>query len=297
MWPNVGGFASGDRAGRHDEPATLYRGSVRTISLDEVTAAIDETSRREPGGAVAFDGDGTLWAGDVGEDFFHALVDGAMREAARAALAEEARREGVDVEGAGTASDIAHRIHRAYLAGAFPEQRICEIMTWAAAGWARAELDAFCREVVRRGDVESRLHGEAVHVVEHARRAGIEVFIVSASPAPIVEQAARLVGIDPAFVIAAREARDEHDVVRCDVDRPIPYGDGKVHRLRERVRSGRTLYAAFGDNAFDVPLLREARIPVAVRPKKRLVDRAGEVPDLRTLEQVERRRGGGDPFR
>ena len=35
--------------------------------------------------------------------------------------------------------------------------------------------------------------------------------------------------------------------------------------------------AAFGDNAFDVALLASARVPVAVRPKPRLRERAAEV--------------------
>lgn len=253
-----------------------------TIPVSEVLAAIDETSRRTPGGALAFDGDGTLWSGDVGEDFFHALLADGLRDAARAALLAEAQAEGVAASG--TATEIAHLIHQAYMAGSFPELRICEIMTWAAAGWARTALDEYCRGLVEKVGVAARLHEEAVQVVDHARRRGIEVFIVSASPAPIVEQAARLIGIDPDHVIAAREARDDSDVVRCAVDRPIPYGDGKVKRLRERVHAHRTLYAAFGDNAFDVPLLREAELAVAIRPKARLVARAAEVPGLRVLE-------------
>ena len=64
------------------------------------------------------------------------------------------------------------------------------------------------------------------------------------------------------------------------VEAPIPYGPGKVHALRERIGASRPLYAAFGDNAFDVALLNEAFIPVAVRPKPRLRERAAEVQNL-----------------
>jgi phosphoserine phosphatase len=160
-------------------------------------------------------------------------------------------------------------------------------MTWAAAGWPRTTLDAFCVELLDKVDLRTRLHGEAIRVARHARSVGIEVFIVSASPAAVVEQAARVVGIDPVNVIAARETRDAADVVATSVDRPIPYGDGKVTRLRERIGAGRVLYAAFGDNAFDVPLLREARVPVAIRPKARLIARVAEVPGLSVLEQHE----------
>jgi len=258
---------------------------VRTVSVNEVIVAIDEARRRDPGGAIAFDGDGTLWAGDVGEDFFTALLARGVHDHAHEALVAEAAAEKIDTTG--TPREIAHRIHMAYLAGAFPEERVCEIMTWAAAGWTRAELDSFCEGVVGAVGLRARLHGEAIRIVEHATSVGIEVFLVSASPRAIVEQAARLVGIQLANAIAAREACDDAGIVQCAVERPIPYGDGKVTRLRGRLGRERVLYAAFGDNAFDVPMLREARLPVAIRPKARLAARAAEVPGLALLEKVD----------
>jgi phosphoserine phosphatase len=79
--------------------------------------------------------------------------------------------------------------------------------------------------------------------------------------------------------VAARP-RYEGDVMLPEVDRPIPYGAGKVTRLDERIGPSRILFAAFGDNAFDVALLASARVGVAVRPKPRLRERAHEVPGL-----------------
>jgi phosphoserine phosphatase len=257
---------------------------VRTVTVNDLLFAIDEAAKRDPGGALSFDGDGTLWAGDVGEDFFGALLEDGVHEPAREALAREAAAENVDASG--TAKEIAHRIHEAYLAGTFSEERICEIMTWAAAGRSQTELDGFCAEVIEAVGLRGRLHGETIRVVEHARRVGVEVFLVSASPRAIVEQAAKLVGIDLAHTIAAREACDAAGIIQCAVQRPIPYGDGKVTRLRERLGTERVLYAAFGDNAFDVPMLREARLPVAIRPKARLVDRAAEIPALVMLDRA-----------
>ena len=257
---------------------------MRTLTVDEVILAIDEARRREPGGAIAFDGDGTLWAGDVGEDFFAALLERGVFELARDALVREAAAE--DIDTTGSPREIAHRIHLAYLGGKFPEERVCEIMTWAAAGRSRQELDGFCAEVIESVGLRGRLHREAVAVVEHAKRVGVDVFIVSASPRAIVHQAARVVGIEIANALAVREACDERGIVQCEVERPIPYGDGKVTQLRRRIGPERVLYAAFGDNAFDVPMLREARMPVAIRPKARLVDRAAEVPSLAVLEKL-----------
>jgi phosphoserine phosphatase len=258
--------------------------AVRTITVTEVIDAIEAAASREPGGAIAFDGDGTIWSGDIGEDFFAALLArGLNEEAAREALACEARAAGLDA--GGTAREIAHRIHDAYVEGRFPEERVCEIMTWAAAGWSRTELDRFSAQVIESIGLRDRLHGEALCVIEHARRIGIQVLLVSASPRTVVDQAARLVGLDPAMVAAACETCDSSGIVQCSVERPIPYGDGKVRRLRERL-GGRALYAAFGDNAFDVPMLLEARLPVAIRPKQRLVERAAEVRDLAVLERL-----------
>jgi phosphoserine phosphatase len=102
---------------------------------------------------------------------------------------------------------------------------------------------------------------------------------VSASPVAVVLEAATRVGFDGDHVVAAHPLF-ESDTMIADVERPIPYAAGKVKRLRERIGAGRTLYAAFGDNAFDVALLASARVGVAVRPKPRLRDRAHEVTGL-----------------
>ncbi len=240
--------------------------------------------RAEPGGAIAFDGDGTLWSGDIGEDLFEALLEGGrIEEVAHAALAREAEAEKLSTEGGAVA--IARRIHAGYAAGTFPEERVCEIMTWAFAGWPGPEADAFADRVLDKVGLEGRLHPEAIRVVEWARSVGVTTYLVSASPRAVVHQAARRVGIAATNIASATEERDVRDVILASVVRPIPYGNGKVMHLRAKL-GARPLYAAFGDNAFDVAMLREARTPVAIRPKPRLVERAAEVPNLVTLERL-----------
>ena len=255
---------------------------MRTVTTDEAIAAIESARQAAPGGAIAFDGDGTLWAGDVGEDFFAGFVAAAAaREEAREALVREAAAE--NLPGHGSATEIAQRIHAAYLAHAFPEERTCEIITWLAAGWPRTELARFCADVLVKVKLASRLHGETAAILAHARKVGIDVYIVSASPRTVVEEAAKIVGIEN--VVAVLESVDETGVVGPAVVRPIPYGPGKVTRLRERIGT-RPLYAAFGDNAFDVPMLREATHAFAVRPKQRLRDIESELPDLLELSPI-----------
>lgn len=266
----------------HDKKCMLV--PVQTATVAETIARIDEQAKEAGGGAIATDGDGTLWSGDIGEDFFAALLEQRrLLAAVHAPLVREAREHGVDASGDAVA--LAHRIHAAYLAGTFPEERVCEIMTWAAAGARRVDIDGFARDVIQAIDLERRLHREAIAVVEHARKHGIDVYLVSASPRSIVLAAAEAIGIPFPNVVAATERVDGEGLVLAEVDRPIPYNEGKVKRLREKLAQ-RPLYAAMGDNAFDIPLLSESRMPIAIRPKARLVDRSAEVKGLVVLEQL-----------
>jgi phosphoserine phosphatase len=180
--------------------------------------------------------------------------------------------------------DVARRLYAAYVEGKFPEERICELMAWCFGGWTEGELRRFAREVVDGGNLATRLHGEVGRVLSRVRGAGIDIVLVSASPRAVVVEAGSRVGIAAEDVVAASPPIDG-DLVRPHVARPIPYGDGKVARLRERIGAEREIYAAFGDNSFDVALLSSARVSVAVRPKPRLRARAHEVTGLVELAQ------------
>lgn len=251
---------------------------------DEVWARIEALALAHPGGVVATDGDGTLWSGDVGEDLFHAFVErGRVEPACLEAMKRDAREH--SLSDAGSGPDIARRILAAYVDGRFPERRVCELMVWCFAGWTREEVAAFARDVVETRGLMGRLHDEVLRVLDRVRAAGIEAVLVSASPVAVVLEAGRRVGFGAAQIVAALPQSDGQ-VLLADVEHPIPYAEGKVQRLRERIGQERLLYAAFGDNAFDVSLLASARVPVAVRPKPRLRERAGEVPGVVELSRT-----------
>jgi phosphatidylglycerophosphatase C len=257
---------------------------VETASIPQITERIEKARLEAPGGVVAFDGDGTLWSGDVGEDFFHALVKNAdFRGPARAAMAADVAE--FDLKISGSALDLARGLYAAYLDGRYPEERTCEMMTWACADWTRDEVEAFSEKVVREGKLASRLHPEAIAILEWARAAQIDTLLVSASPRPVVEAAARVVGIDGAHVFAATPSYADSGLMLPRVVRPIPYGPGKVNAIRGYAKE-RTLYAAFGDNVFDLAMLGEARVGVAVRPKSRLRERAHEVSGIVEIEPI-----------
>jgi len=229
---------------------------------------------------AAFDGDGTLWSGDVGEDFLHFLLEeNAFTPAAARLFQEDAARHGVRARP--TPRDTLSALFEAYTEGAFPEDRICGLIALAVAGRPTADVAAACEALVVARGVAGRLHAECVGILEECRALGVETVVVSASPRPVVVAAARLVGLGPHEVIAVTPHEAEGRVAPT-LDEPIPYGEGKATRLRERL-AGRDLVLAAGDNAFDMAMLSLAAIPLAIRPKARLRAIAGELPSLTIL--------------
>jgi len=267
---------------------------VELLAVGEVVARIADAAAdplfRGLRAALAFDGDGTLWRGDVGEDFFHAAVE-LDRFLPPAVDAMRGVGRGVQLPGMDLGHDagvaIARRLFQGYLDHIVPEDVICEVIGWVCAGWREADVVALSREVVVRGGGESRWHPEVAAVIEWARSAGFELFLVSASPRPVVEAAAAPLGFDRDHILAVT-APFVGGVMIPEVLRPIPYGPGKAALLAERL-GGRPLAAAFGDNVFDVPMLAAARVPVLVEPKPRLV------AHLAALEAAGAPLGGGGP--
>lgn len=224
------------------------------------------------------DADGTLWSGDVGEDLFHAFLDhGRVEPPALEAFRRDAREHALSDAGSG--AEIARRIFDAYVAGRFPEERMCELMTWCFAGWTRDAVRRFARSVVAGAGLDRRFHPEVLGILARVRGAGITTLLVSASPFAVIAEAGAHAGFSEGQIVAARP-RYRDETMLPEVDRPIPYGTGKVVRLREQMLGNAPLYAAFGDNAFDVAMLASARVSVAVRPKERLRRRAAEVPGI-----------------
>jgi len=251
------------------------------VPVQELIARLDREVTDPRKTLVATDGDGTLWSGDVGEDFFFAFTrENRVRASAFEALRSLATEFSIEAKDA----EIATRLYEGYVHGKVPEDRICEMIAWLAAGHSRSEVQAIVRATLEREKLSTRMQAEAVAIVEWARARKIDVYVVSASPDPVVCEAAELLGLPPECVLAVRPTY-EGDAMTPDVERPIPYGAGKAAALA-RVADGRTIAVACGDNVFDAEMLRAAKVPVAIRPKKRLLDRAHEIPGLLILEPI-----------
>ncbi len=226
---------------------------------------------------LAFDADGTLWSGDVGNDLFHALIDAqAVRETAYEALVREAETFGIAYSG--KATDIAQTLFAAHETGSYPEERAFAMMAWVFAGRSMSDTIAFSRDVVKATNLESRLHRFLDPVFDWARKENVAVWVVSASAQWMVEIGVAMFDIPSDHVIGMMPVIHNGFVTPELAGLPI-YGPNKPIVLRKACPRG-VLLGGFGDSSYDAALLNMAKVPVAVRPKPSLVACAKDVPNL-----------------
>ncbi len=255
--------------------------SPPALRADELIAELERRLRADQPAALAFDADGTLWSGDVGDDVFRfAVIHGRLRESARAAIEHEATTRGFDVF-----SDpnlTAGHLFDAYVEHRYPEREMCELMTWCFAGYTLAQMQSLVREALEAANHTQRLHREIGPVLEFARGRGLRTIVVSASPRATVEIAASKWGFVPEDIAAGTPAY-EGDVIAPRMASPLPYAHAKCVAGRALIGPAHWL-ASFGDNVFDLEMLREAELGVAVRPKPALRARLDEVPGVVLLD-------------
>ena len=212
----------------------------------EVEALLRPLLTGERKGAVAFDADGTLWSGDVGEELLLQLANEGRLPAysdARGVYAEYERR---------VTADVADGF--AFAAAAL-------------AGWREEALQTYCNEHFERS-FEPRVFPYVRDVLKRLDAAGVEVWIVSASPVWPVRAGARALGIDPARVIGV-ECRVRDGVITGEVLRPVPTLQGKPAQLQAR---GVAVAVAAGNSVLDLPMLEAAAAAFVVGPAGRASD-------------------------
>jgi phosphatidylglycerophosphatase C len=250
------------------------------VGSAELVQRLEEARRAANGRALlAFDADGTLWSGDVGFDLFKAaLAERALRPEARDALAAEAHGAGLSAEPGDDANAIALRLFAAWAAGDYDDGRAFRMMAWAFAGHDTASMQSLSERALATAGVEARIHAPVRAVIDWAHRAEVEVWIVSASPRAVVEAGGRLLAVPADRVLAVTPLR-EGDRLLASLEEPVPYDVGKPAALLAAA-AGATVLGAFGDSASDGPMMRLARIAVAVEPHPRLRALCAELSHL-----------------
>jgi phosphoserine phosphatase len=199
-----------------------------------VSSLIERVTKEHAGQSVVFDADGTLWRGDVGEDFLRFAIHRRLFDASYERYEEL----------------LAESPARAYA-------YCVEVMRGQPEASLREHCAAFFTE---------RFHGRIFSFVrpllKRLEQAGCPVWICSASPKWIVLPGALALGIPEARVIGVTcEVRD--GVLTGAVELPVPVGPGKVHWLK-RFEVSPALGVGNGD--FDVDMLEFATHGLVISP-------------------------------
>ena len=258
---------------RDSTPVPARPSPTHVADSAEIIAALDRLAPT-PGAVLAFDADGTIWAGDVAEDVLAAAVAADwLKPEARPPMAAFLQAHGLDTTG--SASVLAARIEERYRHGELPELPTYEMMAWCYAGYTEAEFSTRATDVLRSEGLPDRVRPAIGPLLAYAAERELRVQVVSASPIQVVRAGLELCGLRVDGVIAATPAIDD-GLLAPRMAEPMPYGPQKVIAARAALGDLRWL-ASFGDSAFDFELLAAAELAVIVGARPALRARLGEL--------------------
>lgn len=265
-------------------PAASANDAPPRLSAAEIIALLSAEFDRKGGFVLATDADGTLWDGDVAVDIFEAVlaIEG-VRDAAKDALAADLEEIGLPAQGKNPTA-LARSLYAAFLADRYPYGRVFAMMTWAFAGWHEDEVHAFAQRVLDDTRIEARIRPAMQRILAWAEAHKVPVVVVSASPIAIVEAGAARLGSPVVRSLAMTPAIGPDRLLLPRLDGVLVYGEGKVRALTDAGFPA-PLLAAFGDSHHDAPMLRMARLPVAVTPSPRLLETAPTIAGLVELQR------------
>lgn len=134
----------------------------------------------------------------------------------------------------------------------------------AVAGLRQDDMLALNEEIVPR--VLAKVRPESKGLVDMHHEAGRDCYIISASPAEVVEPLARALGMEGGI---GTRSETLDGVYTGELDGPFCYGDGK-RIIIEKIAASRgydlRLSYCYSDSSSDLPMLELVGHPVAVNP-------------------------------
>ncbi|MBW2732704.1 MAG: haloacid dehalogenase-like hydrolase [Deltaproteobacteria bacterium] len=193
--------------------------------------------------AAAFDGDGTLWAGDVGEGFFQFLLDRGY------------------YDGTPTIRKSWKRYQEGSFDKNFTGEDFYEMMVTGLAGHKINKIRTLADEYFQLH--AQRIFRPMVALVQALKLAKVDVYVVSGSPLWVVEAGARYFNIPREKVLGLEPVVDAKGVIQRRVKRvkvgtesikANPWNDNKPKLLRPKLK-GKKLVLAAGNGPGDWGLL------------------------------------------
>jgi len=142
-------------------------------------------------------------------------------------------------------------------------------------GWDRDEMKSLVAEVIN-DVIEPLIYAEAIDLIDFHLAQGDEVWLVSMSPAEIVEPFAELLGINGA--ICSRASIDADGKFTGELEF-FAQGENKAIAIRELAQRRNLDLAdsfAYSDSETDIPMLKTVGHPFAVNPDRTLAKLAHE---------------------
>ena len=208
----------------------------------EIARLVDEVAEMGPAAVAAFDADGTVWAGDIGEEL---LLD----------LAGNGR---LVHPPEGSAFTIYEELF-----AQDPPRAFCFCIE-AMRAVAVADVERWSDDLFT-SRFAHRVFPGVSWALQRLRDARVSVYLVSASGAVTVRRAAARLGLDPALVLAV-EGKIVDGRFTGEVLPPVTTGPGKVEAIKPRL-GGRPRELAFGNSLFDRDMLALSRRAVMVAPR------------------------------
>jgi phosphoserine phosphatase len=233
---------------RKDIPAST---SPAPIALRKADEEFLQSVLRLDAKLAAFDCDGTLWSGDVGEGFFRWEME-------RGLISQEI-------------ASWARARHADYRKGLVDEDTMCGEMVTLHAGLDDADLKAAAETFFNQNMVKS-IFPVMQELVRQLHKRGCEIWAVSSSNQWVVRTGAKHFGIPPERTLSA-EVFIENGLATDRLVR-VPSGPGKPQALRDVV--GKRPDAAFGNSKWDADMLAMAKTGFAVNPSSDLEETAKE---------------------
>jgi len=153
--------------------------------------------------------------------------------------------------------------------------RIRESVLTLTKGWEQARVRQIVAETLTRV-VEPITYAEALELIDLHRAAGRRIYIISASPAEIVEPLASFLGADDAIASLAKVDDEGRYTGEMDVYAYGPYKAELMAMIAERDGIDLAASYAYSDSYTDLPMLEIVGHPVAVNPDRPLAALASQ---------------------
>ncbi|HEY9840869.1 MAG: HAD family hydrolase [Candidatus Sericytochromatia bacterium] len=195
------------------------------------------------GQVAVFDADDTLWRHDAGEAFLKFLLERNKLVNVPAGFDVFANYEALCAQNKWLGYPYASQV---------------------MAGMKVADIKALAKEFFT-GPFQANIYPGQRSLIQRLQRAGVEVWIVSASPQWLIEQGAPYLGVPADHVVGVRLG-EANGLATPHVIPPMTFRQGKVEAITKYI--GKTPVLVAGDSITDFEMLKIAsRLQLVINPK------------------------------